>query len=495
MVDARKWIQDLDDSEWEVRYNAVSALEELSRKEPQLVEPAISKLIERLDDPYDGVWYHAARALSNIAAVDALEPLSKLTSSSKTWSQNTQGQVTKEAISKIKRRSLPSLLQEVSLHVMPESIGPGEVATISIEVTNSLNGMVKDLVIDLSQAEPYFELSEKIVNFPPLGRGGRIKKYVEIRPSPVGFLGEFAFEVMISSSVGQRNKNLKFTVVSPPLKKEIMGEGTLENYELIDMAPYAIGGFADIFRARDKRSGELVAMKTPRVAKEDDVWKTLDKHIFDEFLSEAGKWSHLKHQNIAELRDFGSTPMPWLAMDFAEEGSLRKRLLSEEGLSTKEVIEIASKLCDALHHAHNLGVVHLDIKPENILFIDGEPKLTDWGTAKSLLYEKVTRSRFTPEYAAPEQLDPTYGEPDRRTDTYQLGVVVYEMLVGKLPFTSESPALLIREILEELPEEPSKANSEVPEELDKIVLKCLAKRMEDRYEVIWLLKEDLERLR
>ena len=135
------------------------------------------------------------------------------------------------------------------------------------------------------------------------------------------------------------------------------------------------------------------------------------------------------------------------------------------------------------------------MKPENILFISGKPKPTDWGTAKTLLYEKVTRSKFTPEYAAPEQLDPSYGEPDRRTDVYQLGAVIYEILTGKVPFASDSPALLIKEILEKPPEEPSKANPEVPGRLAEIVLRCLAKKMEDRYEVIWLLKEDLEKLR
>ena len=92
----------------------------------------------------------------------------------------------------------------------------------------------------------------------------------------------------------EERKREEVTVVSPPLRKEPIVEGIWKNYELIDTSPYAIGGFADIFRARDKRSGEMVAVKMPRIAK----GKTLDKRVFDEFLGEAEKWSRLKHKNI-----------------------------------------------------------------------------------------------------------------------------------------------------------------------------------------------------
>lgn len=325
-----------------------------------------------------------------------------------------------------------------------------------------------------------------VVNSPPsptakVEEGGTGEEpVVAISPPPVQ-------EVKL----GEERKRGEMPTVHPPPAKEPIVRGEWKNYDLIDTAPYAIGGFADIFRARDKRTGEIVAIKTPRIAKEGDIFQTLDRRVLDEFLGEAERWSRLKHQNIIELKDFGSRPLPWLAMEFAEQGNLRKRLSLKGSLSVAEMLKIAFKLCDALHYTHHHGVVHLDIKPENILFIGNEPKLTDWGTAKTLLYEKVTRSKFTPEYAAPEQLNPDYGEPDWRTDIYQLGVVAYEMLSGKAPFTSESPALLMKQILEEPPKELSEANPR----LNTVILKCLKKRKEGRYEVIWLLKEDLERLK
>jgi len=295
-------------------------------------------------------------------------------------------------------------------------------------------------------------------------------------------------------SVAEEEVRERVSTVKTHWNVEPVFEGSLGNYEL-DNTPYAIGGFADVYRAKDKGSGESVAVKMPRITKEAEIVRTLDKEVFDEFLDEAAKWSRLKHPNIIELREFGSEPFPWLVMEFAEKGSLRKRLLAEGSLSSEEVIEIAAKLCNALHYTHNLGVVHLDIKPENILFVGDEPKLADFGTAKTLLYEKVTRRRFTPQYAAPEQLSHIYGEPDRRTDVYQLGMVIYEMLTSKVAFASNIPSLLLEEILGRLPEEPSKANPRLSQVLDDIVIKCLEKKRENRYEVIWLLKEDLERLK
>ncbi len=256
---------------------------------------------------------------------------------------------------------------------------------------------------------------------------------------------------------------------------------------LLDLSQYTIlekigsGGFSDIHKAQ-RKDGSILALKIPKLA----LYETF---VPTDFLREAELWSRLSHPNIVKVYEYGTKPYPWIAIEYMEGGSLRSRLGK---LTMEESLEIGMKLAEALFYTHHYGVIHRDIKPENVLFdSENTPKLTDWGLGKLMLEASKSISGFkgTLAYAAPEQLfSSKFGEADWRTDIYQLGAVLYEMLTGKLPFGGELGRILSEEV-----EPPSRLSSGVPAEMDEIVLKAIAKQKEDRYQDIFLLKEELER--
>jgi serine/threonine protein kinase len=248
------------------------------------------------------------------------------------------------------------------------------------------------------------------------------------------------------------------------------------------------GGFADIYLGHNIQ-GVAVALKVPRLPE----YETIEA---GDFINEAELWSKLsskKHPHIVELYEYGTSPYPWIAMEYMEGGSLRPKV---GRLGCKACLEIAMKLMEALHFAHHYGVVHRDIKPENVLFDNqSNPKLTDWGLAKVLL--DVSKSsvgfRGTVAYSAPEQLDSSrFGPIDWRTDIYQMGMLVYELLVGKAPFASLEPGIAIVRILNEMPPAPSQLNSQIPTRLDDIVLKAIAKKKEERFQTMDTFKDSLK---
>ncbi|RLE70622.1 MAG: hypothetical protein DRJ45_04910 [Thermoprotei archaeon] len=252
------------------------------------------------------------------------------------------------------------------------------------------------------------------------------------------------------------------------------------------------GGFSVVYKALWK--GKVVAVKLPKVL----GIETVGKDLLERFIHEARTWSKLKHPHIVEVYDYGATPISYIVMEYMSGGSLRDRL-KYGPLPVGKALKIALALLDALDHAHHYGVVHRDLKPENVLFTeDNTPKITDWGLAKVLL-EASTRSggefRGTLLYAAPEQLDPkTFGEPDWRTDIYQMGLLLYEMLTGELPFKSEEPVSLMFKIINQTPEPPSHKNPQIPSQLDEIILKTLEKKKEDRPRSADRVRIALERL-
>lgn len=152
-------------------------------------------------------------------------------------------------------------------------------------------------------------------------------------------------------------------------------------------------------------------------------------------------------------------------------------------------------IAEGLKQAHNQGIAHRDLKPQNILLTgDMTPKITDWGLSKVMAESKSSsRFGFTPLYASPEQISPKkFGRPDLRTDIYQMGVIFYELITGKVPFEGEDFSEIGFAIIYDDPEPPSTLNSEC-RELDDIILKCLNKQPDDRYQSISEFQQDLAR--
>jgi len=213
------------------------------------------------------------------------------------------------------------------------------------------------------------------------------------------------------------------------------------------------------------------------------------------FTDEATIWSKLAHTNIIQVYEYGTKPYPWIAMEYMENGSLRGRIGK---LSIRESIDILLAICDALYYAHHLGVVHRDIKPDNVLF-DNEstPKVGDWGLGKMMLDLSIkTGASGTPAYSAPEQIDSQeYGETGWWTDIYQLSAMGYEMCAGRTPFVGEGALGLALSILNKEIAVPSSINRDIPTALDNVLLKALSRRKVDRYEDVSGMRKDLENIR
>jgi hypothetical protein len=243
------------------------------------------------------------------------------------------------------------------------------------------------------------------------------------------------------------------------------------------------GGVGRVFRAWDPVENRQVAVKIP---------VRFDEVTGSQFTKELHIWQGLHHPNIVEIYAANVFPMPYIEMEFIESSLATLKF----PLDTDRAVRIIAGVAEGLRYAHERGIVHRDIKPENILITeDGVPKITDWGLAKALTDTKQTGLiSFSLNYAAPEQLAPNiYGEAGQWTDIYQLGVLFYEMVTGRLPFSGAGMGEITQAILHNtpLPPEPAGRNAEA---IRKIIDRCLQKRPQDRYTSVADIIADLQRL-
>ncbi|MBF6590611.1 MAG: serine/threonine protein kinase [Ktedonobacterales bacterium] len=236
---------------------------------------------------------------------------------------------------------------------------------------------------------------------------------------------------------------------------------------------------AQVYLARDTRLGREVAVKV------------LDRRLAERtgfrerFLREARVAAALDHPNIVPLYDYGETDALYLVMPYVSGGSLQD-LLKRGPLPAGEVATYGAQIADALAYAHQRNVAHRDVKPANMLLhADGRVMLSDFGLAKILdVTAPPTEPRGrpdagTPEYMAPEQIE---GRTEARSDIYALGVVLYLLLTGHLPFTGATSSAVMEGHLYRLPEPPRRRNAAVSPAMEAVVLRALAKHPEDRYQ-------------
>jgi two-component system LytT family response regulator len=261
------------------------------------------------------------------------------------------------------------------------------------------------------------------------------------------------------------------------------------------------GGMGEVYLAIDTRLDRSVALKVlpPAVAQ--------DRGRMERFDREARAASALNHPNVAHIYEIGEAGgIHFLAMEFIEGEALERRI-DGKPLAVRDIAEIGAQIADALDAAHAKGIVHRDIKPANIMITSrGHVKVLDFGLAKvmdTLRSSPASRleTRFsstagaligTVEYMSPEQ---ALGRPvDHRTDIFSLGVVLYQMATGRMPFEGSTPSETIARILEAQPEAMARFNYELPEELDRVVRKCLEKDRERRYQSARDVMVDLQGL-
>jgi WD40 repeat protein len=251
------------------------------------------------------------------------------------------------------------------------------------------------------------------------------------------------------------------------------------------------GAFGTVYRAHDPELDRTVALKVPRagnLAGPDDL---------DRFLREARSVARLRHPSIVAVHEVGQADgVPYLVSDFIE-GVTLTDLLSARRLTPREAAELIAEVAEALHYAHQAGIVHRDVKPSNILIgPSGKPSVMDFGLAKREAGEITMTLEGqvlgTPAYMAPEQARGDSHAVDRRGDVYSLGVILYLMLTGELPFRGTT-RMLLHQVLHDEPRPPRALNDRVPRELEMVCLQCLRKEPARRYATAADLAEDLRR--
>ena len=256
-------------------------------------------------------------------------------------------------------------------------------------------------------------------------------------------------------------------------------------------APVARSGMASIFKATDLRDNRIVALKIPHPDLE------ADPILFDRFKREAAIGQKLNHPKVMHVFDDEKRSRIYMVMEWCE-GRLLRQILDEGRISQERAIHIAGNVLEALEYIHANGVAHRDLKPENIMVDDeGNLKLIDFGiagdtAARRLTYANFTATLGTPNYISPEQVKGKRG--DGRSDLYSVGVILYEMLTGKLPFSGPTPMAAMNERLLNHPVPPRVADPSASPQLQEVIYRALERDPRNRYPSAHEFRHDLDHI-
>ena len=255
--------------------------------------------------------------------------------------------------------------------------------------------------------------------------------------------------------------------------------GQIDHYSLDGLI--ATSTTACIYRGTDLHTGQLVAIKLPHLAVEGDPV------FYNRLRRERQIGEQLNHPSIVKFLPDTKRSRAYIVMEFVEGRSLRQILSESESktLPPDRALSLAVRLCDTLEYLHSQGVVHRDLKPENILVDDADNiRLIDFGLAslggaRRLTFGKLSQVMGTPDYISPEQVRGKRGDP--RSDIYALGVILYEVLTGSMPFPGDNPLAIMNLRLLEPPVPPREANPEISPALEGILYRALEMEPEKRY--------------
>ncbi|MBR6095184.1 MAG: Stk1 family PASTA domain-containing Ser/Thr kinase [Lachnospiraceae bacterium] len=259
-----------------------------------------------------------------------------------------------------------------------------------------------------------------------------------------------------------------------------------DRYEILESI--GAGGMSDVYKAKDNKLNRFVALKVLKKEFSEN------KEFVSKFRTEAQAAAGLEHQNIVNVYDVGEEDgIYYIVMELVEGITLKRYIEKKQRLSVKESVSIAIQISMGLEAAHNNQIVHRDIKPQNIMISkDGKVKVTDFGIAKATSSNTITSNVMgSVHYASPEQA--RGGFSDAKSDIYSLGITLFEMLTGRVPFNGETAvAIAIMQIQNDMPS-PRKYVPEIPISVEQIVLKCCQKSPDRRYQTMGELVEDLKK--
>jgi serine/threonine-protein kinase len=271
------------------------------------------------------------------------------------------------------------------------------------------------------------------------------------------------------------------------------GQTLNDRYEILQTLGQ--GGMGEAYKARDRKTGQIVVVKIPyasmigdpstysRYQRELDIGKRLDHPGIQRFLADG------------RLDD---SVAPYLVFEFIDGQNFREFLASRAPLDVALAVDLAVQLADVLRYVHEHDVVHRDLKPENLLITpDGKLKLVDFGIAllrgaRRLTFSRLSSEVGTPDYMAPEQVQGERG--DARTDVYALGIILYEMLTGEVPFQGDSPLAVMSQRVTTSAPLVSSVRRDVPPGLEAVVFRALRREPHERYPSMAALKHDLQHL-
>ncbi len=274
------------------------------------------------------------------------------------------------------------------------------------------------------------------------------------------------------------SKEIPFTkTLETPTEELTRGTTFAGRYEIIE--ELGKGGMGKVYRVEDKKIKEEVALKLikPEIA--------ADKKTIERFSNELKMARKIAHRNVCRMYDLGEEKgTHFITMEYVPGEDLKGMIRMVGNLGAGKAISIAKQVCDGLAEAHRLGVVHRDLKPQNIMIDkEGNARIMDFGIARSIKGKGITGAGVmvgTPEYMSPEQAE--VKEVDQRSDIYSLGVILYEMVTGRVPFEGETPLGIAMKHKSEIPKDPREFNAQIPEDLSRAIMKCLEKDKEKRFQ-------------